>query len=161
MGVLMKENYIYNLLYADDQVILAEDKDDILYMIESLITEYKKWGLKNNIEKMQYIVVEGKGEDLETLLETVKHSDEYKYLGISLKSDERDTMDIMNKIIKGKRIVRRLHLVLRNNHNSMKNKHNIFKTLVKSQVVYGSELWTLRKMMYQRLTAVEMVYWRR
>lgn len=60
------------------RLFLAEDRDDILYLMDSLITEYKKRGQEINVEKTPYMVLGGKREDLETSLGTEKHSDEFK-----------------------------------------------------------------------------------
>ena len=37
--------------FADDQVLLAQDHDDMEYMSRKLKEEYEKWGLAVNLEK--------------------------------------------------------------------------------------------------------------
>jgi C-terminal processing protease CtpA/Prc len=60
-------NYIYiqyiqySLNFADDQVLLAQDHDDMEYMARKLKEEYEKWGLAINLEKTKYVCIgEGK-----------------------------------------------------------------------------------------------------
>ena len=50
-----KHTHIYSLNFADDQVLLAQDHDDVEYMARKLKEEYEKWGLNINLEKNKYI----------------------------------------------------------------------------------------------------------
>jgi len=47
--------YIYSLSFADDQVLLAQDHDDVEYMARKLKEEYEKWGLAINLEENKYV----------------------------------------------------------------------------------------------------------
>ena len=42
---------MYSHNFADDQVLLARDRDDMEYMARKLREEYEKWGLTINLEK--------------------------------------------------------------------------------------------------------------
>ena len=50
---------IFHLIvhFADDQVLLAQDHDDVEYMARKLKEEYEKWGLAVNLEKKLNICV--------------------------------------------------------------------------------------------------------
>jgi hypothetical protein len=50
-----KHTYIYSLNFTDDQVLLAQDHDDMEYMARKLKEEYEKMGLTINLEKTKYI----------------------------------------------------------------------------------------------------------
>lgn len=41
MGIILEDKTIYSLLLADDQVIMAEDEDDISYMFRKSVEEYE------------------------------------------------------------------------------------------------------------------------
>jgi hypothetical protein len=49
MGVPIQYTYVYSLNFADDQVLLAQDHDDMEYMARKLKEEYEKWGLAINL----------------------------------------------------------------------------------------------------------------
>ena len=55
MGIPIQNTYVYSLSFADDQVVLAQDHDDMEYMTRKLKEEYKEWGLTINLEKTKYI----------------------------------------------------------------------------------------------------------
>ena len=50
-GYTNSNTYVYSLNFADDQVLLAQDHDDMEYMARKLKEEYEKWGLAINLEK--------------------------------------------------------------------------------------------------------------
>ena len=51
MGIPIQNTYVYSLNFADDQVLLAQDHDDMEYMARKLKEEYEKGGLAVNLEK--------------------------------------------------------------------------------------------------------------
>lgn len=51
---------IYTVLFADVQLVLAEDKQDLTHMLNKLVKEYSECGLKININKTKYMEIEGK-----------------------------------------------------------------------------------------------------
>ena len=55
MGIPVGGEIMYTLLFADDQVIVAGDMDDLSYMLRKLKDEYEKWGLKINMSKSEYL----------------------------------------------------------------------------------------------------------
>ena len=55
MGYNVDNTTIYTLQYADDQVVMAQSKEDLEYMCRKLQEEYFKWGLNMNIAKIKYM----------------------------------------------------------------------------------------------------------
>ena len=51
MDTPIQNTYVYSLNFADDQVLLAQDHDDMEYMARKLKEKYEKWGLAVNLEK--------------------------------------------------------------------------------------------------------------
>jgi len=51
MGLEIQDTTIYTMLFADDQLLIAQDYEDLVYMIKKLIDEYELWGLKLNVKK--------------------------------------------------------------------------------------------------------------
>lgn len=48
---------LYTYQFTDDQVLLANDKKDMEYMLGKLIEEHNKLGYKVNVVKMKYLYV--------------------------------------------------------------------------------------------------------
>jgi hypothetical protein len=50
MGLEIQDTTIYSLLFADDQLLIAQDYEYIEYMTRKLIYEYELLGLKLNVK---------------------------------------------------------------------------------------------------------------
>ena len=51
-GIGNQYTTIYSLLFADDQLLIAQDYEDLEYTTRKLIDEYELWGLKLNVKKL-------------------------------------------------------------------------------------------------------------
>ena len=51
--------YIYN------QLLIAQDYEDLEYMTRKLIDEYELWGLKLNVKKTKYMAIGDTSRDLQ------------------------------------------------------------------------------------------------
>jgi hypothetical protein len=60
---MIQNTYVYSINFADDQVLLAQDQDDMEYMARKLKEEYERWGLAVNLEKTKYVYM-GKGKKI-------------------------------------------------------------------------------------------------
>jgi hypothetical protein len=65
MGLEIQNTTIYSVLFADDQLLIAEDYEDLEYMTRKLIDEYELWSLKLNVKKTKYMATEGTLQDLQ------------------------------------------------------------------------------------------------
>jgi hypothetical protein len=161
MGVKIGDHTLYSLHFADDQVILAEDQDDIHYMLRKIDEEYTKWGLSINPSKTEYVVVGGEGKHLELGSKQIQNTDSYKYLGVNITNNGRNTKEIATRIGQGNSAIRQLNSILWNNHITRNTKIRIYKSIIESIATYGSELWVINKNDASKIKAMEMNYWRR
>lgn len=61
---LNKDTTLYELYFADDQVVIPEDQDHLEIMTRRLIKEYEQWGLIVSTTKTQYMCNGGINEEL-------------------------------------------------------------------------------------------------
>ena len=47
----IQDTTIYSMLFADDQLLIAQGYEDLEYMTRKLIDENELWGLKLNVKK--------------------------------------------------------------------------------------------------------------
>lgn len=162
MGLPINNNTIYTLSFADDQLVLAQDYDDIEYMTRKLIEEYKKWGLEINIKKTEYMCIGGTQQDL-TLGngEIIKHCDAYKYLGMTITQEGNVDRAIEERNNQGRKAITLLNSILWDQSISNNNKHRIYNAIVKSIITYSSEVWQIKERYKRKLEATEMDFWRR
>jgi hypothetical protein len=85
MGISIQNTYVYSLNFADDQVLLAQDHDDMEYMARKLKEVYEKWGLAIHLEKTKYVCM---GERKEIFKfdsrEEIKPCTECTYVGTKI-----------------------------------------------------------------------------
>ena len=65
MGLEIQDTTIYSMLFADDQLLIAQDYEDLEYMTKKLIDEYELWGLKLNVKKTKYMAIGDTSRDLQ------------------------------------------------------------------------------------------------
>ena len=89
--------YIYN------QLLIAQDYEDLEYMTRKLIDEYELWGLKLNVKKTKYMAIGDTSRDLQ--LEdgkgTISDVSEYVYLGVRITKDGNHEPEINDRINRG------------------------------------------------------------
>ena len=162
MGLLLNNETVYSLLFADDQLLIAEDYEDIEYMARKLVEEYEKWGLNINLKKTNYMAIGTDSKDL--ILEEgkgiINHCEEYIYLGVKITNTGKHEEDINGRINKGRMAISKLN-ILWDRDITIKTKTNIYNTIVKSTITYGSETWHLKSGTIHKLHSTEMDFWRR
>ena len=52
MGLEIQDTTIYSVPFADDQLLIAQDYEDLEYMTKKLIDAYELWGLKLNLKEL-------------------------------------------------------------------------------------------------------------
>jgi hypothetical protein len=99
MGIPIQNTHVYSLNFADDQVLIAQDHDDMEFMARKLKEEYEKWGLTMNLEKTKYKWIEEEKESLKfDSGEEIKPSTECTYLGTETDQTGDNTTKIKHRI---------------------------------------------------------------
>jgi hypothetical protein len=131
---------LYTLQFADDQVVLVGDKEDLECMTRKLKDTYEKWGLDTNLNETKYLCI---GE-MHSNLKLDKNSEiescqEYKYLGVIFDTSRTDDKEIISRVIQARKCIARLNGILWNKDIRKERKLNIYNALIKSSLLYGSE----------------------
>jgi hypothetical protein len=50
MRLKIQGRTIYSMLFADDQLLIAQNYEELQYMTRKLIDKYELWGLKLNLK---------------------------------------------------------------------------------------------------------------
>jgi hypothetical protein len=83
MGIpITDDTCLYILQFADHQVLVAGEKEDLEYMTRKLKEEYGKWGLDMNIQKTKYLCVEMEQTHLIAGNDKFESCSDYKYLAM-------------------------------------------------------------------------------
>lgn len=162
MGIPLTDYTLYTLCFADDQVVVAQDYDDLNYMARKLVEEYSEWGLDVNFEKTEYMCIGGAQQDLVIADGTlIKNCQKYKYLGVEISQEGTLDSAIRERNAAGRRAIGMLNSIIWDRNIRKENKVKIYNSIVKSTITYSAEVWPLKDRTEKMLRATEMDYWRR
>jgi len=113
MGIPSENMTLYTLHFADDQVVLAGNKDDLEYMPHKLKEIYEKWGLDMNLNKTKYSCIGETHNNLKLDKENeIEFCQEYKYLGVIFDTSGTDDKEIRSRVIQARKSIACLNGIL-------------------------------------------------
>ncbi|XP_030752249.1 uncharacterized protein LOC115879488 [Sitophilus oryzae] len=133
MGLRVGDDTLFTLFFADDQIVISEDEEDLSYMIRKLQEEYEAAGLQMNLSKCEYLIV-GNEEINDLILDTgtIKGVKSNKYLGIIFNKKRNSENEIQERVNKGRTVTRTLNSLLWNKQIKRSTKKRIYSSLVQS-----------------------------
>jgi len=157
MGIPLENTTLYTLQFADHQVVLAGDKEDLEYMMCKLKETYEKWGLDMNLNKTKYLCT---GETYNNLKldkdSEIEFCQEYKYLGVIFDTSGTDDKEIRSRVIQARKCIACLNGILWSKDIRKERKLNIYNALIKSSLLYGSKTRRLTENNKRWVKAAEM-----
>jgi len=149
------------LAYADDVVLLEEEEQKVVNLCYRLKESAKKVGLHLNTEKTKCMKVSrelGNFPESETI--TVgqyefKKVKEFKYLGTIVTQKNECQIEIQQRIKMGNKCFYALGKLLSSKILSKEVKTQLYLTVIRPIVMYGSQCWTLRRTEEDRLLIFE------
>jgi len=149
------------LLFADDQVIIADREDNLhraAHKLNQIITEY---GLTISVQKTKSMAFRGRDPVRTKIVidnNIIEQVNSFNYLGnISYEKE----LDIDNKLHNYLKITGILNNFFRPQKTLKKTRIKLYNTLALPVLLYGSETWTIKARDTRRITAAEMKYIRR
>ncbi|KAL4096954.1 hypothetical protein QTP88_021820 [Uroleucon formosanum] len=155
------------LAYADDIAILGNNVEEVKSSCRKLMKTAGKVGLQINDEKTEYILVNRRevnyrqGEIMEVDNHSFKRVSHFNYLGSILTNDNNIKVEIDTRLKKGNNCYYGLGKILSAKAVSKNLKVQIYTTLIRPVVLYGSETWPLRKAEQMMLEVFERKILRR
>jgi hypothetical protein len=151
------------LAYADDVDIVATTKAALLEAFSALEKLAKKMGLKINQEKMKFMIVIPQKRERKAPALTSLKVEEYQfkqvesfiYLGTTVNTQNTIREEIKTKIMAANRSYFGLQKHLKSQLLSRTSKIQLYKTLIRPVIMYGSECWTLSQLDQQMVDGFE------
>jgi hypothetical protein len=125
-------------------------------MMRKISETYDRAGLKVNFAKTKYLLVgDRQNNNLVINGQVIEVCDDYKYLGVTISGDGSSRKELSNRIGQAKQARNKLNSILCANNIKKQTKKRIYKTIVESILLHGSEVWEITKRDKHRLEAVE------
>ena len=154
-GIKIARRNINNLRYADDTTIMAESEEELKSLLMKVKEESEKVGLKLNIQKIK-IMASGPITPWEIVGEAVS---DFIFLGSSITADGDYSHEIKRCLLLGRKVMTNLDSILKSRDITFPTKVCVIKTMVFPVVMYGCEIWTVKKAESQKFDAFELWCW--
>ena len=145
-----KNKYLTDLDYADDIALTATLLQDAQDLLSSLEDTSAKVGLFLNAKKTEYMCVNGDDNPALILARDgtqLKEVSDFKYLGSFVADSKKD---FLTRKAQAWKACNKLHNIWQSNI-SRKTKLAFFRACIESILLYGSETWTMKKDLQDRL----------
>ena len=159
-GIKIARRNINNLRYTDDTTLMAESEEELKSLLMKVKEESEKAGLKLNIQKTK-IMASGPITAWEIDGETVEAVSDFILGGSKITADGDCSHEILRRLILGRKVMINLDSILKSRHTTLPTKVHLVKAMVFPVVMYGCEIWTVKKAEHRRIDASELWYWRR
>ena len=94
------------------------------------------------------------GETLETVADFI-------FLGSKITADGDCSHEIKRRLLLGRKVMTNLDSILKSRDITLPTKVRLVKAMVFPVVMYGCEIWTMKKVEHQRIDAFELWCWKR
>ena len=143
-GIKIAGRNINNLRYADDIILMAESEEELKSLLMKVKVESEKIGLKLKIQKTKVIAsspiisCQIDGDTVETVADFI-------FLGSKITADGDCSHEIKRCLLLGRKVMTNLDSILKSRDIILLTKVHLVKTMVFPAVMYGFEIWTIKK----------------
>ena len=143
-GIKIARRNINNLRYADDTTLMVESEEELKSLLMKVKEEGEKVGLKLNIQKTK-IMVSGPITPWEIDGETVESVSDFILGGSKITVHGDCSHEIKRHLLLGRKVMTNLELIFKSRDITLLTKVHLVKAMVFSVVMYGCEIWNVRK----------------
>ena len=156
-GIKIARRNIKNLRYADDITLMAESEEELKRLLK-VKKENEKTGLKLKVQKSKIMASDFitswqiDGETMETMTG-------FLFLGSKITADGDCSHE--RHLLLGRKAMTNLDSILKSRDITLPTRVRLAKAIVFPIVMYGCEIWTIRKAEHWRIDAFKLWCWRR
>ena len=143
-GIKIARRNINNLRYSDDTTLMAESEEELKSLLMKVKEESEKVGLKFNIQETK-IMVYGPITSWQIGGETMESVSDFIFLGSKITADGDCGHEIKKRLLLGRKAVTNLDSILKSRDISWPTKVHVVKVMVFPVVMYGCEIWIIKK----------------
>ena len=147
VGIKISGRNINNLRYADETTVMAESKEELKNLLMKVKEESEKVGLNLNIQKTK-IMASGPTTSWQIDGETVETVTDFIFGGSKITADGDCNHEIKRGLPLGRKAMTNLDSILRSRDITLLTKVYLVKDMVFPVVMYGYEIWTIKKTEY-------------
>ena len=127
-----------------DTILMAESEEELKSLLMKVKEESEKVGLKVSIQKTK-IMPSGPITSWQINGETVETVADFILGGSKITADGDCSHEIKRRLLLGGKIMTNLDRILKSRDNTLSTKVHLVKAMVFPVVMYGCEIWTIKK----------------
>ena len=143
-GIKIARGNINNLRYADDTMLMAENKEELKSLLLKVKEESERVGLKLNIQKTK-IMASGPIISWEIDGETVETVSDFTLGGSKITADGNCSHEIKRCLLLGRKVMTNLDSIFKSRDSTLPTKVRLVNAMVSPVIMYGCESWTVKK----------------
>ena len=143
-GIKIAGRNINNLGYADDTTLMAESEEELKSLLMKVKEETEKVGLKLNIQQTK-IMASGPITSWQIDGETVETLSDFIFGGSKISADGVFSHEIKRHLLLGRKVMTNLDSIFKSRDITLTTKVHLVKAMVFPVVMYGCEIWTVKK----------------
>ena len=144
-GIKISRRNIHNLRYPNDTTLMAESKQELKSFLMKVKEENEKVGLKLNIQQTK-IMAFGPITSWQIDGETVEMVTGFIFFGSEITADGNYSHQIKLCFLLGRKVVMtNLDKLLKSRDSTLPTKVHLVKAMVFPVVMYGCEIWAIKK----------------
>ena len=139
---------------------MAESEEELKSLLMKVKEESEKVGLKLNIQETEIMALSPitcwqiDGETVETVSDFI-------FLGSKITADGDCTHEIKRCLLLERKVMTNLDSIFKSRDITLPTKVHLVKAMVFPVVMYGCEIWSIKKAEHRRIDAFEVWCWRR
>ena len=134
---------------------MADSEEELKSLLMKVKEESEKVGLKLNIQKMK-MMASSRITSWEIDGETVQTVADFIFLGSKITADVYCSHEIKRCLLLGRTVMTNLDDILKSRDVTLPTKVCLVKATVFPVVMYGCEIWTVKKAEHRRIDAFEL-----
>ena len=139
---------------------MAESEEELKNLLMKVKEESENVGLKINIQKTK-TMASGPITSWEIDGETVETLSDFIFFGSKITAGGDCKHEIKRRLLLGRKVMTNLASIFKSRDITLPTRVRLVKALVFPVVMYGCEIWTVKKAECRRIDAFELRCWRR
>ena len=134
---------------------MAERTEELKSLLMKVKEEREKVGLKLNIQKMK-IMASSPITSWQIEREAMEIARDFIFLGSKITADGDYSHEIKRHLLLGRNVLTNLDSILKSRDITLLTKVFLVKAMIFPVVMYGCEIWTIRRAEHRRIDAFEL-----
>ena len=141
-GIKIAGRNINNLRYADDTTLKAESEEDLKSLLMKVKVESESWLKAQHSENEDHGIWSHHFMENRETVETVS---DFIFGGSKITKDGDCSREIKRRLLLGRKVMTNLDSILKSRDITLLTKVRLVKAMVFPVVMYGCEIWTVKK----------------